>query len=125
MERIADLRQRILDEAIIPNAAKLAPALLAGDVAVVFFEVQDGRGSAAASMAGWSGDRTGTGRISRAKAHAIAARLPVADPARGWLLSDAEGRILVFAHRGVLCVNYRSGEGYSMAPGALDQEWMF
>lgn len=126
--------ERLLDEAIKPNAEALARILLDGDVAIVFFEVGDGPSAMrkdavdGARVLGWRGSRVEVSRMTKRRAAKYAdtiARIAPSDPAAGWLRrTSGPARIYVCAHVGTICVDYDPGTGYRVAPGTDDAAWM-
>jgi len=117
-----DFKNRLIDEAIAPNADEIARIVAYRDVALVFYDVHPEMQEAARAI-GWNGDRLQVKRLSEKQSEKIASSLKAtspSDPAAQWLKSRREGRIFVVAEAGTLCLNISPEEGYYFEPGTLD-----
>ncbi len=119
---------RLVELGLKPQAETLARAYVAGDVAVVFFEVGPSAQPAAHAL-GWNG-QDGATRITRTRARKLADALEGSHPGDragiSWLRSRERGRIFVVTGNGTLMLNGGTeAGGYVIAPGTFAaREWM-
>ena len=122
---VPEHRNRLLDEAIKPNAQKIARICLERDVALIFFAPgPDPDVRAAAKKMGWKGGRIEVRRMTRRSARDFADLLHPGDPAAAWFRRRVEGRIFVVMEGGTLCVNFIPGCGFTLEPGTTNSGWM-
>jgi len=125
-----ELWQRLYAEVLRPHFDSLTKIWTtngnqqpAGGIACAVFELLD-RGNGPHGL-GWDGSSP-VFRLTPKKTLQCAKTLELlypADPAAQWLRTDRYGRILLFIHSGVLCLNFTPAEGLSIAKGTLDKEW--
>lgn len=127
-ERVKAFMDRLVELGLKPQAETLARAYVAGDVAVVFFEVGAWAQSAARAH-GWNG-QDGATWITKTRAMKLADALERSHPGdhagTSWLRSRERGRIFVVTGNGTVMLNgVPEAGGYVIAPGTFAaREWM-
>jgi hypothetical protein len=125
-DKSKELLTRILEKGIKPHAEAISRASLAGEVSVVFYEIQIGEPALVSALRslGWRGGTSECVRLSRTRAERLADNLPPVDSASKWLRGHRPGRIFAFTGKGSICVNFRPERGYWLEPGTLEREWL-
>lgn len=117
----------LLEHGIKPHAEAVTRAHLDGDIACIFYRMEPGSlTERAAQVLGWRGQ--GVGRMTKTAAERYADTIEASHPGDkaglAWFRSRAVGRTLVFTSDAMLCVDFSPAEGFRIAPGTLDHEWM-
>lgn len=116
----------VLDRILVDikaHAAGIAEIIARGKVAVVVCEPSQQAKDALRQAYNWNGEPVF--RLSTRQRKTLARSLDdnFGDKAASrWLTDDRDGRLLVFAQSGSLCVNFTPGKGYEIEPGTLDTE---
>jgi hypothetical protein len=121
MARSQQASERLLNEAVKPNAEKIARIMFTGAVAVVVHALADEGAKEGARNLGWDG-RSTVFELSPAKLKWFASVLRgIGDSAAAdWLMNGAPGRMFVMTGYGTLCLNHEVGRGWTAAPGTSD-----
>lgn len=114
------LFQRLLNEAIKPQAQAIANLISRGHIAVVPFEPTGG-GLGYLQNWGWKGESVYRMTTRQRKTMAEVCRGCGDEITARWILSKGrEGRIFVIWGESTLLVNFVPDEGYSLEPGSTD-----
>jgi len=125
-EKTQETMDRIINNAIKPNAEEIASIFIRDDIACVVYDLDPECRNVAKAL-GWDG-KTPVFKIPKSVRKTFAHNLRVSCPddkvTPRWLEGNRPGRIFLMVHTGTLLMNYEPEVGYTLEPGSTDPGWM-